>query len=79
MTDVRSQLQGLSWVKNVFVSADRTDCTHICDLAIGHVDMEREIDVLDEYPLDIVGISKYGDYGLRVFIRIHDNHSSRVQ
>jgi len=74
VSDVRTQLQGLSWVKNVFTSADRQDCTHICDLAIGHVDMQREIDTLTQYPIDIVGISKYGDYGLRVFIRIHEDN-----
>jgi len=63
------KLMTLPYIKSVRQS-DRAESTHIIDLGIGSVGLDHELHEIEQHGVEIGGISKHGDYGLRLFVRI---------
>lgn len=61
------QLMTLPYVKTVRQS-DRPESTHIIDLGVGSVGTDYELHEIQQLGVTISGISKMGDYGLRLFV-----------
>ena len=62
-------IKELSFVKSIRTE-DRPDCTHIVDTGRSTIRLSDEIATLQAHGVTDCAISKWGDYGLRLFVTI---------
>jgi len=63
------KLMTFPYIKTVRKS-DRAESTHIIDLGVGSVGFDHELHEIEQHGVEIGGVSKHSDYGLRLFVRI---------
>jgi len=63
------KIKKLPFVKSIRTE-DRPDCTHIVDTGRSTIRLSDEIATLQAHGVTDCAISKWGDYGLRLFVTI---------